>query len=208
MVIPWLPDGITLVAAVKYLDKIQIQSLVNTGIKNVGFNMVQQLVEVAPILNNNIRIHFIGHLQKNKVKKLLKFRPYLIQSCDSYRLIEKINSISKEIGIIQDILLQIKTDEKKEWGFSLLQINEEVQKIAQLPNIRVRGLMTIPPQSENEEAKECFKKMKIKFDNMQKKFVGGFDYLSMGMSGDYNLAILEGANMVRLGRILATNPKS
>lgn len=208
MVIPRLPDRITLVAAVKYLDKTQIQSLVNTGINNIGFNTVQQLAEVSPILNKDTRIHFIGHLQKNKVKKLLNSRPYLIQSCDSYKLIEKINSISKEVGIIQNILLQIKTDEKKEHGFSPLQIDEEVQKIAQLPNVRVMGLMTIPPHSENEETKEIFKEMKIKFDNIQKKFVRGFDYLSMGMSSDYNLAILEGANMIRLGRILSANPKS
>jgi hypothetical protein len=196
MTIPILPEEVTLVAAVKYLDKEKILNIVNEGIRDIGFNTVQQLEEIAPALDNKVRIHFIGHLQKNKIKRLLKFKPYLIQSCDSYKLIEKINSVAEQMGIIQNILLQIKTDEEKEYGFSF----EEIENTKQLPNIKIRGIMTIPSKNSNVES---FKKMKATFDNMQEESTRRIDYLSMGMSGDYELAIKEGANMVRLGRILS-----
>ena len=117
-----ISDNITLVVAVKYASNEQILELVNAGIKDFGFNTYQQLKEVKKLLPSDARVHFIGHLQSNKARKVLQERVFLIQSVDSYKLAEKIDKVAKELGMGQDILLQVKTDESKEYGFSALEI--------------------------------------------------------------------------------------
>ena len=185
-----LPSEVTLVIAVKYATKEQIKEIISLGVKDLGFNTFQQLKEVKDDLLG-VRIHFIGHLQSNKVKKVLELGVNLIQSVDSYRLVEKINSVSKELGIKQKILLQVKTDQNKEYGFLFLELEEVVKRINEMENIQLNGLMTIPPV---KDSKEQFILMKKMFDKTE------LEYLSMGMSDDYKIAIKEGANMVRIGR--------
>ncbi|MBI2666472.1 YggS family pyridoxal phosphate-dependent enzyme [Candidatus Woesearchaeota archaeon] len=216
------PSSVTLVIAVKYADKEQIQELLTAGCHDFGFNTLQQLEDVCRTLPKvvnevkevrkmeeivevgdlgGVRIHFIGHLQSNKIRKLLDFEPYLIQSVDSFPLAEKIAQICKEKNIIQNILLQVKTDPAKEHGF----LPEEVLKMAvtlhRSPRLRVLGLMTIPAP---ENPLPAFQLMKKLFDDLQSQLgrAKKMPHLSMGMSDDYPLAIQEGATMIRVGRKL------
>ena len=129
---------------------------------------------------------------------------FLIQSVDSYNLIGKIDGVANELGIKQGILLQVKTDETKKHGFSALETENITSKISNsLKNIKIKGLMTIPPLSKNpNNSRRYFSLMKELLDKLQKKFNVKLEYLSMGMSDDYKIAIEEGANMVRIGRAL------
>ena len=200
----FIPSNVILVAAVKYSSNEQILQIVKEGIKDLGFNTYQQLREVKKSLPSDARIHFIGHLQSNKVKKLLHENVFLVQSADSYKLAEKIDKIAGELKIKQDILLQVKTDETKKHGFSALETEDIASKISNnLKNINVKGLMTIPPVSANaEDSRKYFSSMKKLFDKLQKGFNLRLEYLSMGMSDDYKIAVEEGSNMVRIGRAL------
>ena len=200
----FIPDDVLLVAAVKYASNEQILELVKAGVKDLGFNTYQQLKDVKVLLPSDARIHFIGHMQSNKVRKVLQENVFLIQSVDSYKLAEKIDKVAGELGIKQDILLQVKTDETKKHGFSALETENIVLKINNsLKNINIKGLMTIPPLSENpNNSIRYFSLVKNLFDNISKKMDKKLEYLSMGMSNDYKIAIEEGANMVRVGRAL------
>ena len=199
-----IPKNVTLVAAVKYASNEQILEIVKAGVKDLGFNTYQQLKGIKKSLPSEIRIHFIGHLQSNKVKKLLQENVFLVQSVDSYKLAEKINNIAGELKIKQDILLQVKTDETKKHGFSALEAENIAPKINNsLKNIKIKGLMTIPPLSENpDDSRKYFSLMKRLFDNISRILNKKMEFLSMGMSDDYKVAIEEGSNMVRIGRAL------
>jgi pyridoxal phosphate enzyme (YggS family) len=190
----------TLVVAVKYASLEQIEELINLGIKNVGFNQLQQFEEISSKINLKERnSHFIGNIQSNKIKKIVALHPFLIQSVDSIELAEKIDKISKENNVCQNILLQIKTDEKKKLGFSIEDFENSFKDILKLKNIKVLGLMTIPPEKEKigeENLRKIFRKMKELKENYR------LEILSMGMSEDYEIAIEEGSNMIRIGRKL------
>ena len=199
-----IPDNATLVAAVKYASNEQISELVKAGVKDFGFNTYQQLREAKALLPSDARIHFIGHLQSNKVRKVLQEKAFLVQSVDSYNLAEKIDDVAGKLGIKQGILLQIKTDETKKHGFSALEAEYIALKINNsLENINIRGLMIMPPLSENpNNSRRYFSLVKNLFDTISKKMDKKSEYLSMGMSDDYKIAIKEGSNMVRIGRAL------
>lgn len=192
-----LANNIVLVAAVKYASPEQIKELVNAGVKDLGFNTYQQMDELKSQLKD-AKLHFIGHLQSNKVKKVLELGVELIQSVESYKLAEKINSACAELGIKQDILLQVNTDESKDYGIEFSELQDTALKIKEnLTNISVVGLMTIPPL---ENPRDYFAEMKTAYDQLSDFF--DFKYLSMGMSEDYKEAIEEGASMIRIGRAL------
>lgn len=199
-----IPDNVLLVAAVKYASNEQIKGIADSGVKDFGFNTYQQLKEVKALLPFDARIHFIGHLQSNKVRKVLQENVFLIQSVDSYKLVEKIDTVANELGIKQDILLQVKTDESKEYSFSALETENIVLEINNnFKNIKIKGLMTIPPLSTNaEDSRKYFSLMKKLFDKLSEKKNKKLEYLSMGMSDDYKIAIEESANMVRIGRAI------
>ena len=199
-----IPDDVLLVAAVKYASNEQILELVKAGAKDFGFNTYQQLREAKALLPSDARIHFIGHLQSNKVRKVLQEKAFLVQSVDSYNLAEKIDDVAGKLGIKQGILLQIKTDETKKHGFSASEAENIALKINNsMKNINIKGLMTIPPLSENpDNSRMYFSLVKNLFGNLSKKMDKKLEYLSMGMSDDYKAAIEEGANMVRIGRAL------
>ena len=196
-----LPDYVTLVVAVKYATPAQIEELVKAGVKDLGFNEYQQLGEVRSSLTDDVRVHFIGHLQSNKVRKVLESGVYLIQSVDSYKIAERINRISGELGKNQEVLLEVKTDEGNEgkYGFALSELEETALRIERdLTYLHIRGLMTVPPENL-QEAIKYFALMKRLYDGLSQKLVGGLDCLSMGMSKDYKEAVEQGANMVRIG---------
>jgi|TARA_B100000959_G_C14880577_1_gene582374 hypothetical protein len=196
-----LSNSVTLVVAVKYASLSQIKELIDLGVKNIGFNTYQQLRDVKDIISKGTKIHFIGHLQKNKVRKVLEYGVYLIQSVDSYELAEKINKVCDDLGIKQDILLQVKTDENKKYGIDVSELDNIASEINKnLKNLNIKGLMTIPPLADNTE--KYFVLVKKLYDKLSKTLGVKFEYLSMGMSDDYINAVKEGANMVRLGRIV------
>lgn len=199
-----IPKAVTLVAAVKYASKEEILELVKYGTKDLGFNTYQQLRSINPVLPSDSRIHFIGHLQSNKIKKVLQENIYLVQSVDSYELAEKINKIAIDLKINQKILLQVRTDKNKKYGIDTGQLENVFFEIKNnLPNVNIMGLMTIPPLAENPEtARKYFSLVKTGYDELSKKSNKRLEYLSMGMSGDYSIAIEEGANMVRIGRMI------
>lgn len=196
-----IPSDVTLVAAVKYASKIQIDEAIKAGVTDIGFNHYQQMKDLAPYFPSGIKIHFIGTLQLNKAKKVVNLNPYLIESVDSYELAEKINDAAKEKKAIQKILIQVKTDEKKHTGLKPDDLLKLLDQISTLEYLSLEGLMTIPPKSEDSEAsRKYFKELKDLKDKAEKHLKKHLQYLSMGMTDDYQIAIEEGASIVRIGR--------
>ncbi|HII79182.1 MAG TPA: YggS family pyridoxal phosphate-dependent enzyme [Methanosarcina sp.] len=196
-----IPPDVTLVAAVKYASKIQIGEAIKVGVTDIGFNHYQQMKELTPYLPPEIKTHFIGTLQLNKAKKVVNLNPYLIESVDSYELAEKINNAAKEKKIIQKILIQVKTDEKKHSGLEPDDLLKLLDQISTLKYLSFEGLMTIPPKSEDpEDSRKYFKELKDLKDKAEKHLKKHLQYLSMGMTDDYQIAIEEGASIVRIGR--------
>jgi pyridoxal phosphate enzyme (YggS family) len=196
-----IPSDVTLVAAVKYASKKQIDEAIKVGVTDIGFNHYQQMKDLAPYLPPYIKTHFIGTLQLNKAKKVVNLNPYLIESVDSYELAEKINNAAKEKRTIQRILVQVKTDEKKQTGLEPDDLLKLLDQISTLKYLSFEGLMTIPPRSEDpEDSRKYFKELKELNDKAEKHLKKHLQYLSMGMTDDYQIAIEEGASIVRIGR--------
>ncbi len=197
-------EDITLLAATKTVDISVINHAIDSGVKVIGENRVQEFLskyeQYSPV-----NMHFIGHLQTNKVKDIID-KVSLIHSVDSYRLAEEISRQAVKRNISVDVLLEINIgNEQSKSGFSFDEAVFAVEKIAKLDGISVKGLMAIPPICENsEENRTYFAKMKKLFIDIGLKKIdnSSMDILSMGMSDDYEVAIEEGATMVRLGTAL------
>ena len=195
------PEDIILLAATKTVDVGVINHAISSGITHIGENRVQELLSkyesLLPVCN-----HFIGHLQTNKVKDIIN-RVELIHSVDSYRLAQEISKQAVKCGKVMDILLEINIgDEQSKSGFGYDEAIDAVQKIAQLEGVHIKGLMAIPPICENsEQNRPYFAKMKKLFIDITDKKIdnSSMDILSMGMTNDYEIAIEEGATMVRVG---------
>ena len=197
------PEDIYLVAASKMNDSGRVREAIAAGIRICGENRVQEMVEKqAQGAYEGAELHFIGHLQKNKVKQVVGLAS-LIQSADSIELIRLIDKTALSRGIVQDILLEVNIGaEASKSGFSPAELPSALDSIARLDAVRVRGLMTIPPIcSSRQEIEPYFVQMKQLFiDICGKKYDNiRMDFLSMGMSADYETAIACGANMVRVG---------
>ena len=197
------PEDIYLVAASKMNDSGRVREAIAAGIRICGENRVQEMLEKqAQGAYEGAELHFIGHLQKNKVKQVVGLAS-LIQSADSLELIRLIDKTALSRGIVQDILLEVNIGaEASKSGFSPEELPSALDSIARLDAVRVRGLMTIPPIcSSRQEIEPYFVQMKQLFiDICGKKYDNiRMDFLSMGMSADYETAIACGANMVRVG---------
>ena len=197
------PEDIIFVAATKMNDAERVKEAVRAGIDVCGENRVQELLEKNQQgAYEGCPLHFIGHLQKNKVKYLVGLVD-LIQSADSKELISVIDKEAKKKNICQDILLEVNIGaEESKSGFRPEEIPGILSEISTYSNVNVRGLMAIPPICSNPaENRPYFQRMKQLFvDNSGKKYDNiHMDFLSMGMSGDYEEAIACGANMVRVG---------
>lgn len=197
------PDEIILVAATKMNSAERVAEAIRAGVPVCGENRVQELVEKnAQGAYNGAELHFIGHLQKNKVNKVVGVCG-LIQSVDSIELLEVIDSRAKALGIKQEVLIEINIG--SEDSKSGIRENELPQILAEAENfssVFIRGLMAIPPISDSEGAnRPYFARMrKLFIDNSAKKYDNvSMDFLSMGMSEDFEDAIAEGSNMVRVG---------
>lgn len=198
------PEDIRLVAATKMNDAARVREAIAAGVEYCGENRVQELVEKnAQGAYEGSHLHFIGHLQKNKVRHLVG-TVELIHSVDSPELAAEINKRAAALGIVQDILLEINIGgEEAKSGLSPEELPTALEKIAAFPNIRICGLMAIPPVCRNpEENRPYFVQMRQLYIDIgeDKKYNNvNMGILSMGMSADYEVAISEGANMVRVG---------
>ena len=204
-----LGEPITLVGATKTVDLLTIQRAIDCGLKAVGENRVQEFREKAPFLHG-VEIHFIGHLQTNKVKYLIG-NVSLIHSVDSLPLAEEISEQSEKKGLVTDVLAEIIIGkEPTKSGFSAEQAEDAMDKISSLPGIHAVGLMAMLPKSENSRyLSDLCLQMRAIYDTIKKE---GFPvrHLSIGMSEDYRIAIRNGSNMIRLGRAIfgeRSNPR-
>ena len=197
------PEDIILVAASKMNSAQRIQQAIAAGIAVCGENRVQEMLEKsAQGAYKGAELHFIGHLQKNKVKQVVGLAS-LIHSADSRELLSCIDRCAAAKGLRQDVLLEVNIGaEPSKSGFEAGQIPEILAQAGSFSSLRIRGLMAIPPIcSREDEILPYFQSMQQLFvDNGAKKYDNVFmDFLSMGMSGDYRQAIACGANMIRLG---------
>ena len=196
-------EDIVLVAATKMNDAERVRAAVTAGVDVCGENRVQELMEkYEQGAYEGAPLHFIGTLQTNKVKYIVG-KVDMIQSVNSLKLATEISKCAIKRGIVQDILIEINIGgEESKSGADEKIAFELVESISKLPGVRVRGLMTIPPISDDEETqKSFFIKMKQLFVDIRAKKYDNItmEFLSMGMSADYRNAILCGANMVRVG---------
>ena len=197
------PKVILLTGATEMNDADRVREAICAGLPACGENRVQELLEKhAQGAYEGARLHFIGSLQKNKVKYLVGLVE-LIHSVDSVELMREINRQALKRGITQDILLEVNTGgEDSKSGFAPEMLPEMLAAAAEFPAVSVRGLMTIPPICQRpEENLPYFQLLRQLFiDNGEKKYDNvRMDFMSMGMSGDYEAAIACGANMVRIG---------
>jgi pyridoxal phosphate enzyme, YggS family len=193
---------VTFIVVSKTIDVPRIKEAVETGENNLGENKVQEIMDKYEPMGNGIKWHLIGHLQTNKVKYIID-KVEMIHSVDSVKLAEEISKRAAQKGITAKILLEINiANEESKFGIRPEDTEKVILEIAKLPNIMIKGLMTVAPFVENaEENRVYFKEMKqLLVDINSKKIDNVFmDVLSMGMTGDYEVAVEEGATMVRVG---------
>ena len=197
------PKQILLCAATKMNDAEAVRQAIAAGVDCCGENRVQELTQkLSEDAYAGAPVHFIGHLQTNKIKQVVG-KVDLIQSVDRLKLLECIQSEANKQGIVQDILLQINIgEEESKSGFGIDDILPLVEKMSDFPNVRVRGLMAIPPICENSGDNDKFflEIRNLAVDITAKKYDNVcVDILSMGMSGDYEDAIRCGSTMIRVG---------
>ncbi|MGC4034668.1 MAG: YggS family pyridoxal phosphate-dependent enzyme [Chitinophagaceae bacterium] len=202
-------SNVTLIAVSKTKPVSDILKLYNLGQKDFGENYVQELTEKQSQLPNDIRWHFIGHLQTNKVKVISSF-VHLIHGVDSFRLLKEINKQAEKNNRVIDCLLQIHiAQEETKFGFDENELNDlfvnQKAEIENLKNVRITGLMGMASFTESKDViKSEFRYLKSIFEKYRTSSIRNlhFSTLSMGMSGDYKTAIQEGSNMVRIGSLL------
>lgn len=194
----------TLVAVSKTKPVEDIQALYELGQRDFGENYVQELVDKQPQLPNDIRWHFIGHLQSNKVKFIAPF-VHLVHGVDSFKLLQEINKQAAKSNRVIDCLLQVHiAKEETKFGMDEAELNEAISQLANLEmkNVRVVGLMGMASFSEDMNlVRSEFKYLKSLYNKFNIQH-STFNILSMGMSGDYKIAIEEGSNMVRIGSLI------
>jgi pyridoxal phosphate enzyme (YggS family) len=196
------PEDITLIAVTKTIDESIINESLKYDITDIGENKVQEVQRKYELITKPVKWHLIGHLQRNKVKYIID-KVDLIHSVDSERLAEEINKKAMGIDRTMDILIQLNISrEETKFGLDRKEFDALILSISKMSNIRVRGLMTMAPYYENsEDARWIFRKMKEIFEELKNNDYNNIkmDYLSMGMTNDYVVAIEEGANVIRVG---------
>ena len=196
------PKEVTLIAVSKTKPYTCIEEAMKSGVLDYGENKVQELSEKYDILPKKLRFHMIGHLQRNKVKYLVG-KVVLIHSVDSLRLAEQIEKEFAKNDEIANILIEVNmAQEESKFGITSAETEELIREISKFPHIRIQGLMTIAPYTDNPETNRVyFRNMKQLSVDISKKNIDNvrMDILSMGMTGDYEVAIEEGATMVRVG---------
>ena len=197
-----IPKGIELVAAAKTRTPEEVLEAVEAGIRIVGENYVQEAIRARDVVGNRARWHFIGHLQKNKVKKAVSIFD-MIETVDSFELAKEIDKYCKRVGKVMPVLVEVNSGrEPQKFGVMPEETEGLIRAISRFDNIKVMGLMTMGPRfGDPEESRPYFRETKRIFDNLKKAHIPNVEmrYLSMGMSNSYHIAIEEGANIVRIG---------
>lgn len=198
-------DQVLLVGVTKTFPVDVISEGIKIGINDVGENKAQEFSGKYDIIRDKVNWHFIGHLQKNKVKYVVG-KAKLIHSVDSLELAEEISKRSMKLDLVQDILIEVNiSGEQSKFGVNRQNIKELLEQISVLEGIRVRGLMTMAPNIDDETiVRDVFKSLRILKEEIAAMNLSNIymDYLSMGMSQDFKWAILEGANIIRVGSSL------
>lgn len=193
---------VTLIAVSKTKPVEMLQEVYEAGIRDFGENKVQEICEKYDRLPQDIRWHMIGHLQRNKVKYIID-KVCMIHSVDSYRLAEEINIQAKKHRLVMPVLLEVNiAQEQTKFGVSKTDVLLLAEEVAHLDNIRVEGLMAVAPYVEHaEDNRRYFQEIKKLAVDIQRKNIDNINMhaLSIGMTGDYAVAIEEGATMVRVG---------
>ena len=197
-----LPSGVQLVAAAKTRKAEEVLEAVESGVKIVGENYVQEAEKIYEIIGNKAKWHFIGHLQKNKVKKAVRLFD-MIETVDSLEMANEIDKRCAQIGKVMPVLVEINSGhEEQKSGVSPEKTEQLVRGISGLQNIRVMGLMTMGPRFGNpEDSRPYFVETRRIFERIKKLNLPNIQmsYLSMGMTNSYKIALDEGANIVRIG---------
>ena len=189
-------EKVTLVGATKFVDVNRINEAILAGLKDIGENKAQEFRDkfdnVLPV-----NYHFFGRLQKNKVKYLIG-KAFLIHSVDSIELLEEISKQSQNKSLVTNVLIELNLGEEQKGGISTDTLSEVLKTAKTLNGVCVKGLMAVLPDTEGQvELKTLFKKVRALYDEYKVEYA--FEYLSLGMSNDYKLAIECGSNMIRVG---------
>ena len=203
-----LPNGVELVAAAKTRSAEEVLEAIKAGVKIIGENYVQEAEKVCAVVGNKVSWHFIGHLQKNKVKKAVSLCD-MIETVDSVEIAKEIDKRCFQIGKIMPVLIEVNSGREEQKAGVLPEDTEQlIRKISDLENVQVRGLMTMGPLSGNpEDARPYFVETRQVFDQLGKLNLPNVEmgYLSMGMTNSYKIALEEGANIVRIGTAIFGN---
>ncbi len=198
-------ENITLVAVSKTKPVEDIQALVAEGQLDFGENYVQELVGKHRMLGDTVRWHFIGHLQTNKVKHIVPF-VHLVHSVDSLKLLREIDKQAVKINRVVDCLLQVHiAREETKYGMDEAELDELLDVLPQFSHVRVKGLMGMATLTDDLSiVRSEYRRLKQLYDRLvsERKECASFSILSMGMSGDYQVAIEEGSTMVRIGSLI------
>lgn len=201
-----LPKDVFLEAVVKSRSLLEIKEAIDSGIKIIGENYIQETLPLLDIIDRTgIKLHFIGHLQKNKIKKAVEIFD-MIETVDSFKVANEIDKAAFKINKVMPVLIEVNSGkETQKFGVIPEELEALIKKIVSLKNIKIMGLMTLGPAFKNIQdirpffckTKEIFENIKIlNLENVEMK------YLSMGMSDSYKIAIQEGANIVRIGSLI------
>ncbi|MBU5440369.1 YggS family pyridoxal phosphate-dependent enzyme [Tissierella sp. MSJ-40] len=195
-------DKVELIAVTKTIDVDRIQEAINLGITNIGENRVQELEKKIEVIGGKVDYHMIGHLQTNKVKYIVP-KVKMIHSLDRLSLAKELNKRANMNSLTINALIEVNVaEEESKFGLKIQEVVPFIEEVLKFKNIRVKGLMTIAPYTENVESiRYVFKELyKLKEDISRRNYENlSMDYLSMGMTNDYEVAIEEGSNMIRIG---------
>lgn len=195
-------EKVELIAVTKTIDIHRIKEAIDCGISNIGENRVQELETKYNLIGDNINYHMIGHLQTNKVRNIIG-KTKLVHSLDRISLAQELDKRSKNNNITTDILIQVNVaEEETKFGLRVDEVLYFIEEILDLKNIKIRGLMTIAPYTTDEVfLRKVFRTLfNVKEDIRSRNYENlSMDYLSAGMTNDYELAIEEGSNLIRVG---------
>jgi len=198
-------QDVTLVAVTKTVPVERIREALAAGITDVGENRAQEAVAKVEALGTGPQWHFIGYLQRNKVRQVVPFA-HLIQSVDRVELLEEIDKRAAAIDTVQHVLIEVNVaGEEAKSGADPAWLDDIAAAAGRLSHVRIRGLMTMAPLvADAESARPVFRKLRALFDKMSKEKAPNVEmvHLSMGMTNDFEVAIEEGSNMVRVGRAI------
>lgn len=196
-----IPREVKLIAVSKTRTLEEMEEAYKAGIRDYGENKVQELIEKEEKFHKDVRWHLIGHLQRNKVKYIVG-KVHLIHSLDNVKLLEEIEKRYFESCKIANVLIQINIGkDPNKSGILMEDLKELIEACEKCNNVKVKGLMTVIPKGTEESNRRYFNDMKKIYDSLSKKSYNNItmEYLSMGMSGDYKIAIKENANIIRIG---------